>query len=418
MAKILILGGGFGGVRTALDLNKKLGNRSDINITLVDRNNYQIFYPSLYEVATAFVLHDDPFNMRLRSTISIPFSEIFTGTKVETIQAEVTGIDLGTSKVSTQGGRVLDYDYLVLAFGAEVSTFGIPGVSEYAYKFKTVDDAIMLFQDIEEIYKTANESKLPIKYLVIGAGFTGIELAGELSLCTAHIAHKHKIYQDNCTKLMLVEAAPQMLPMVSDQERDLIKKRLSQLGVEVMENTAIAEVIDNNTVKLKDGKTLNGDFIIWSAGVKAPEMLKSVAGLGLNPAGRLIVNESLQTERRNIFAIGDSMIFTDPKTQKPVPQMAYMAIKQGAVVAENITQMIEKSDTNLKLKNYEPTASVWVAPVGGKYGVAHAGFHTFKGFTGYLIRELIDARYFLSILSIPKALKLISARLSVFLKND
>ncbi len=423
MKKILILGGGFGGIRTALDLSKRLKKQSPpvggVQITLIDRNSYQIFYPSLYEVASAFgITYDDPYYSKLRGTISVPFSDIFADSGVQIIQGEIEQVDIANKKILTRGREKLDFDYLVMAFGSEVSTYGIPGVNEYTYKFKSVDDALLLFRDIEEIYKSRDRSRLPIKHLIVGAGFTGIELAAELALCTTHIAHKHGINIDKCTSITLLEAGSQMLPTIDDYERIMIRKRLGELGVETMENTVIAEIKDDNNALLKSGQTLNADFIIWTAGVKAPEMLKSIPGLELNPAGRIIVNEYLQiSNSKYVFAIGDNIVFNDLKTRKPIPQMAFLAIKQGSIVAKNIARLAASvPSTNLSL--YNPSYGTWIAPVGGKHAVVHTKFLVFDGLLGYLFRELIDAKYFFSILPPTKAIRLICARIKIFVKND
>lgn len=420
MTKILILGGGFGGIRTALDLSKRFKNHEDIQITLIDRNNYQTFFPLLYEVATAYgITHDDPYHQQLRSIISISFSDIFTGTGVEIVEGEVEKVDINEKKVITRGGKQFKFDYLVLAFGSETSTYGIPGVTEYAYKFKSVDDALMLFQGIEKIYKERDPAKLPIKHLIIGAGFAGIELAAELALCTTHIAHKHKIYVDKCTSITLVEAAPLILPMISDLERIMIKKRMGELGVEIKENTAITSIRDDHNVILNNGQVLMADFIIWTAGIKSPEFIKSISGLELNPAGRIKVNEFLQVDNQsNIFAIGDNILFINDDTQKPVPQMAFIAVEQGRVVAKNIKKLIMDQQKKSRLVKFHPPYNTWIAPVGGKHAVVHTKFLVFDGYLGWLFRELVDARYLFSILPVKKALRMIYMKFKIFIKND
>ncbi len=419
---ILILGGGFGGVRAALDLSKKFKHKKDIKIILVDKHDAHTFYPSLYEVASVFGMkHEHPFHTRLYNTILLSYKEIFKGAKnVEIVQAEIKDINLEEKQVSTSGDSVLSFDYLIIALGSVVSTFGIPGVQEYAFKFKSIEDAVMLNDKIEELYDLAGRGTrtLPINILVGGAGFTGVELAAELSNCTVHIAHRHKVTQQNCTSISLIEAAPMMLPMVSEKERNIIRKRLTQIGVNIMENSAIEEV-GPDFIKLKSGQMLNGDLIVWTAGIKAMEFLKNIKNLDLDERGRILVNNFLQIKNhQNIYAVGDNIIFLDPKNQKPVPQMAYVAIEQGRVVAENIARSIQSKGKSAALKLYKPDYGVWVAPVGGKYAVAHLGAVTFSGFVGYVIHELIDLRYLFKTLPFPKAIKLFFKNLMIFSRND
>ena len=438
MIKILILGGGFGGIRCTLELNKKLRDRKDVQITLVDRNNAQVFQPSLYEVASAYgISRSDPYYQKLKTTVSVSYAEIFKGTKIETIQAEIANADLDKKIVRTNGGAELNFDYLVIALGSEASTFGIEGVSEYAYKFKTLDDAMKLFEDIEQTYSDlisqhrmprdfghamskdegGGQTQIaPLKFLIGGAGFNGIELASELSRCAEHVVHKHKINLKQCSDITLIEAMPQILPMVSEKERVLAKARLQKLGINILETAAIEKVLDKNRLQLKNGQELTADFIVWTAGVKAPEILKFIVGLELDKSGKIITNKHLQCGTHgNIFGVGDSVTFIDPGNNKPIPQMAFVAIEEGKIVAENISRLINNSK---KFQEYKPSYNFWVAPMGGKYALAHIGRFRVTGKLGYLIREGIDLRYFLSVLPFRKALRLVGHRLSVFLKND
>ena len=170
MTKILILGGGFGGIRAALDLEKKL--KGEAQITLVDKNGYHLFLPALYEVASAYNTKKDPFAVRLKKSICIPYSTIFENRDVEFVQGEIAGIDIVTKKVFASG-RVIEYDYLLLALGSQTNDFGIPGVKEYAYQFKSIDDALMVNKKLEEALKKSSAS-YPIKIFVCGGGFTGV----------------------------------------------------------------------------------------------------------------------------------------------------------------------------------------------------------------------------------------------------
>lgn len=402
----------------ALDLESKLGKRGDTKITLIDRNNSQTFHPSLYEVASIYgVNHEHPYHTKLRGTICIPFSKIFKGKKVEFVQAEINHIDLQAKHVVTNGGAVIEFDYLVLAFGSIVSTFGTPGVEEYAFKFKTIENALMLNDKIEQLFIEASENKrsLPINILIGGAGFNGIELAAEFSNCAVHVAHRHAIAQPNCAAITLIEATPAILPMVSDKERKIIEKRLKKLGINILTNSPIEEV-GPDYVKIKNGDVLSGDLIVWTAGVKTLDLFKGISGLELDDRGRIFANEFLQTKNHtNIFAIGDNIVFIDPKTQKPIPQMAFLAIEQGRVAAENIIRLI---NSKMQLKKYEPDYDIWIAPVGGKYALVHLNGYNFSGLLGYIAREVVDLRYFLSVLPLFEAIKLFFEDARVFSRND
>ena len=434
--KILILGGGFGGIRCALDLSKKIG--SEAKITLIDKNSYHLFVPALYEVASAYGVKKDPFAVRLKKTICVPYSDIFNDKKVSFIQAEVSAIDLENKKVATRGGEILNYDYLVIALGSQAADFGIPGVKEYAFQFKNLEDALLLNQKIEELTKevAANQRERPVKIAVIGAGFTGIEVAAEFACCVKKLAKACGI-KGRCERIMLLEAGPRILPTVSDDERKIILKRLTRLGVEVMENAA-AEEVGSDYIQLKNGKRLDIDLVIWTAGIRLPDLLEKTSVLPLTEKKKIKVNNGLEVEGLSeVFAIGDNVEFIDPKTGKPVPALAYVAVGQGNVVAKNILRLINPHTkraialrrfgfarygvgvNNKKLVEYDPFYSVWIAPVGGKYALAHLwGGVNIKGFWGWVIREIVDLKYMLSILPVKKAISVLWQEITLFIKND
>lgn len=410
--KILVLGGGFGGVRCALDLEKKL--RDQAEISLIDKNNYHLFLPSLYEVASAYGVKKDSFALRLRKTVCVPYGDIFEGKKINFIEAEVCGVDLENQTISTKGDRVLHYDYLVVGLGSQTADFGIPGVRDYAYQFKSIDDALAVNGKLESLMTevSSGQKTTPIRILIGGAGFNGIELASELACCIKKMIRRHGL--NIRLMITLIEATSKILPMVSDEERNIILKRLTKLGVIVMAHSQIEEV-GSGLVRFKDGHKLEGDMVIWTAGIKANEFLKSISDLELTDSGKVIVEESLSVKgRKNVFGVGDNIEVIDPKTQKLVPAMAYTAVAQGKVVAQNISRTV----AGKKLKLYIPFYDVWIAPVGGKFALAHLWGRNISGFVGWLVRELVDLRYLASILSPWRALSLFWQEVTLFTKND
>lgn len=412
--KIVILGGGFGGIRTALDLARRFKNQADI--TLIDRNNFQLFAPTLYEVASALGLDRDPFSVRLRKTISIPFDDIFAGTCVKYVQAEITRVNLAERVVMTKGDAFYPYDYLVIGLGSQANDFGIPGIHEYAFQFKTIEDGLAVNQRLLELYEhvSHHSHELPIKVMVVGAGLTGVELAAELATCTRKLGKQYGLKGRSCN-ITLFEAGPKILPVANDKERAIVIKRLTELGVVIMQNAGIEEV-GSDFVKLKDGHTHKGSMVIWTAGVKANAFLRTIQGLELTPQGKIVVDEHLNTVNDpNVFAVGDNIEFIDHRTQRPEPGVAFAAIDQGSVVAKNIVRSIQGKE----LKNHRPPTMLWVAPLGGKYALAHLWRGVvISGFFGWIIRQLVDLKYFFSILPVKKALKLFWEDSKVFLKND
>lgn len=436
MTRVVILGGGFGGVRCALDLARYAGK--DLEVTLIDRNSYHLFTPALYEVASAAPIKgDNAFHLKLRRSITIPYSQIFAGKKVNIIQAEIASVDLFSKHVVLDGGlnpsgrpniplgnvlgERIAFDYCVLALGSQSSDFGISGVREYAYQFKTIDDAIALNQKMFELFREAtgdrqdlSEQVLPVRFLIIGAGFTGIELAAELASCARMVSRKLGL-DKRAYSLTLFEAAPNILPMVQDAERWKITERLTKLGVAIASDSAIESVLADS-IRLKTGQVVKGSVVVWTAGVQPSVVLKSIHGLALTPKNKVVVDNTLNVlDRPDIFAVGDAIEFIDSATQKPVPGLAYTAKAQGDLTAKNIIRRME----GRPLKMYQPQYESWVAPVGAKYAVAHISRGaTISGIWGWLVRGLVDLRYFLSILPFRQALGLFRRDLMLFSKND
>ena len=237
MVKILILGGGFGGIRCALDLEKKLLNsRIESEITLIDRNGYHLFAPSIYEVASALGIKRDPFAIQLKKTVCIPYADIFEGEKINFIEAEISGIDLVNREVTTQGGQNLAYDYLVLGIGGETTDFNIPGVRDYSQQFKNLEDALFINQKLDKLTEGFIDGSRndPFSFLICGGGFTGVELAAELGCCTQVIKERCRLPHGRCSNITLFEAGPKILPMITEKERDVIRKRLTKLGIVIM----------------------------------------------------------------------------------------------------------------------------------------------------------------------------------------
>src|SRR3989338_453634 len=410
MVRVIILGGGFGGVRTALDLGKKIGKTAEI--ALIDRNNYHLFTPSLYEVASVCDIAEDPFSVALKKTISVPFADIFEGKNINFVQAEVDNVNLASQVLKTKGGHELCYDYLVIALGSQASDFNTPGVKEYAYQFKTIDDALMIHRKTDELLDSlaAGQRQAPLTFLICGAGFTGVELAAEIACRVRRAARRRKI-KGRPLRIYLFEAAPRILPYVSDKEREIISNRLTKLGVAIMSGSAI-ESVGDSFVKLKNGQTVSGDMVVWTAGVKPSESLKSINGLELTSGGKISVGEHLHLAKfKNVFAVGDSIEFIDHKTQKPIPAVAYLAIDHGKIAARNIINSIRGEE----LKIHRPSYEYWVTPVGGKYSLAHLGRGiTISGFWGWIARELVDLRYLKSILPLGKALSIFAREYLMF----
>ncbi|MBI2626923.1 MAG: FAD-dependent oxidoreductase [Parcubacteria group bacterium] len=426
MQNILVLGGGFGGIRVALDLERKLrhviNHEKNWRVVLIDRNANHTFTPNLYEVASAYGVKKEPYQIKLRGSICIPYGIIFANHKIDFIQAEISKIDIENRKIITGGGEEIDFDYLVLGLGAEVNDYGIPGVSEYAYQMKTIDDGIAINEKLNQIFKEGKEGvkELPVRIIIGGGGFTGVETAAEIACCVENLRNTCKMSK-GYVSISLVEAGSTILPMVSEKERDVIKKRLNFLGVQVIERKEIKEVKPDSVLMGND--LVKSDMFIWSGGIRSNRILASVKNyIDLDDKrGSILADEYLRVKQGGnpipfIFAVGDSVFILDHKTQKPVPAMAYTAKDQGATVASNIFNSIQ----NKPLKKYNPWYGAWIAPVGGKFALARPGIGNFSisGRLGWVMRQFVDFRYFLSILPFFKAMRLFFKDVVLFSKND
>jgi len=418
---VIILGGGFGGVRVAQELSKKLG--SAVQITVIDKKNHHLFYPALYEVASAYIdkynpQKHDPYDSELRNSVSIPFSDIFSKYKnVDFIQAEVASVNLRAKEVCLESDNVINFKYLVIAMGSEVATFDIPGVEEYAYSFRTINDAILIHQRLNELHNEIYKGKKssPIKVIIGGGGFTGVELAGEL-LSSSNVFKKMNKLKDKCIEITMLEASDKIMGPISKTARKQIEKRLKRLGVIIKTNKVI-EKIDGNSLEIKGGEIMVADMIIWTAGIKGPALLSRIDGLRLDNKDRAKVEKNMQAVGEDcIYVIGDNAISIDQKTGTPVPALGYVASDQAKVVAQNIGRQMRGEKT---LKNYKPNYSTWVIPIGGKFAVAHLPFKIIVvGFFGWVIRVLVNLRYFISIMSLLNAFRLLFKETRLFIKND
>lgn len=413
MSKIVILGGGFGGIRCALDISRRLG--SEAEVIIIDKHSYHTFTPALYEVASAYREKNEDSLKNLRRAVLIPYAEIFAGTRVKHLEGEIAYADVTERKIFLKNGKEIPYDYCVFALGGESTDFHVPGVAQYASFFKVVEDALRINAKLYSLFRGYYEGPRDknIKILLAGAGFTGIELASEIAVCLHKLGRMHGISK-KFFSVAIFEAAPEMLPMLKPSERKIIMDRLTKIGVAVYDHSPIEEIFTDH-IKLADGHEWPADLIIWSAGFKPASVLERI-DLPLTKHKKIDVDTNLKIKNSNhLFALGDNMEYLDPKTQQPAPALAYAAIEQAKIVAYNIEALVK----NKQLKSYKIKPLAWAVPVGGKSALVQMTPSLWmSGFPGWLIRLWIDFRYFFSILPFKKALNLFKKDLVLFSKND
>lgn len=344
MKKVIIIGGGFAGINLA----RKLARNPDIGITLVDVNNYNFFPPLIYQVATAYI---EP------SNISYPFRKMFQGKlNVEFHLGSLLKINQQFNSVETDKG-ILNYDYLVLAMGTETNFFGNKNIENNAFPMKNINDAVALRNQLlltlekATITKDPEEEKKLRNIVIAGGGATGVEIAGMLSDMSHNIISKdYPNLKKEIGKIYVVDGSDTLLGPMSKKSQQEAIKVLSGRGVNIILNTLVNDY-DNEIVTLNNSQKIPTSTLIWASGViarQAPGLPES----SITRGRRIMVdeyNKVIGTE--NIFAIGDQCFQTsDPKYPNGHPQLAQVAIQQGALLGENIPRIIEQK--SLKMFSY------------------------------------------------------------------
>lgn len=367
--RIVIVGGGFGGVKTALEL-AKLGQ---YHITLVSERSDFYYYPTMYRTATGGSDEQS----------AIPLAEIFDGKDIELMEAKVASVDKTGKTISLENHTALTYDYLVLALGVITNFFGIPGLEDNAYGIKSIPDAERLKRHLHA--QLIGEKELDSNYIVVGGGPTGIELAGALSFYLREIVKKHNI-KGRVPHIDLVEAQPSLMPRLDKKVGKRIAKRLRKLGVKLY----LGKRVEGATAEglTVSGKPLHSHTIIWTAGV-ANNPFFVANQFTLSPRGKVLVDEFLRAEgSKDVFVIGDN-------AETPFSGMAQTAIYDAEFVAHNF-DLMHREEPKLAYRPHEP---VYVTPVGNRWASVQWGRWVFDGRLGWLLREAADIRGFLDLQS-------------------
>ena len=331
--KVVILGGGFGGLAAARALHKLT------DVTVVDRHNFQTFLPLLYQVSTAGLAADH---------VAYPIRGALRGTKVKFRMGSPIAIDHKNKEVKLDSSEVLKFDHLIVALGSVTADFGVAGVSEFALGMKTVHEALTIRAEImrrfEDLCRFEDDTKFSIA--VVGGGPTGVEMAGAIAeLIRGPLKHDMPKVAGNI-QVSLIEAGPRVLPSFASSLSARTKKDLEKLGVKVLVNAAV-EKLEHRKITLKDGSVLQSEITIWAAGVKGSDAMTQLA---LPVAGnRIAVEPTMQVKNYPyIWAIGDiaGAIGADGKG---LPMVAPVAIQQGKFIAKQIARVSEnKPLTNFK----------------------------------------------------------------------
>lgn len=378
--RVVIVGGGFGGLTCA-----RLLNRCRLDVTLIDKTNHHLFQPLLYQVASAALSPAE---------IAIPIREILRKQSNATvIMGEVVRVDKENKHLVMGNGDTIGFDYLVLAVGARHSYFGHDEWEKSAPGLKTVKDALHIreqilisFEKAERLDSITEASKY-LNFVIIGGGPTGVEMAGAI----AEIAHKtmfknFRHIKPEKSKIYLIEAAPNILPMYPESLSQRARKDLEKLGVSVLTNTKVIDVTAEGVQV--EGRFLPCKNVIWAAGNQASAILKTLE-IPLDRSGRAMVESDLSIPGHpDIFVIGDAAFFPG-KDGKPLPGIAPTAIQQGKYVAKILKKQLAKGQR----PSFQYFDKGSMATIGKAKAIAMIGEFRFSGFLAWLMWCFIHIAY-------------------------
>ncbi len=351
--RIVIVGGGAGGLELATRLGDTLGRRGHADITLIEKTRTHVWKPKLHEIAAGSMdmsahevgylaqSHWHHFRYRVGEMV---------GLDRERREVQVAPY-LDDERQLVIAGRAYGYDTLVIAVGSQSNDFGTPGVREHAMRLESAADALrfharMVNACIRAHAQAAELRPEQLHVAIIGAGATGVELAAELHRTTREVVAYglDRVDPNKDIRVMVIEAAPRVLPALPERLSEATEALLRKLGVEVHTHAKVAEVHAGG-VRLADGRVLPAELIVWAAGVKAPDFLQDIAGLETNRINQLVVRPTLQTTRDDsIFAFGDCAACTWPEANQGqgglVPPRAQAAHQQASHLARQIRRRL------------------------------------------------------------------------------
>lgn len=372
LPKVVIVGGGFAGLKLALGLRK-----SAFQIILLDKNNFHQFQPLFYQVATAGL---EP------SAISFPLRKIFHGVQnVSFRMAEAEGVDTNGKRLYTDIGFI-DYDFLVLAMGADTNYFGAKNIEYYSTPMKTVSEALYIRNKIISNYERAitipkmEDRKSLMNMVIVGGGPTGVELAGAMAELRNNVFPKdYPELSFKNMKVVLIEAGPKLLAAMSDQAQSHALDYLQKLGVEVFLSTKVLDY-DGKVVSLEGKEPIETQTLLWAAGIK-PNRIEGFDANQYAGNGRMLVNEFNQLiGSEGVYVLGDQCILPGGEFPKGHPQVAQVAIQQARNLSKNLFRLI-KGEQLVPFK-YKDLGSM--ATVGKKLAVVDLPFFKFQGLVAWL----------------------------------
>jgi NADH:ubiquinone reductase (H+-translocating) len=370
--RVVIIGAGFGG----LELAKRIA-KYDLQVVLIDRNNFHQFQPLYYQVATAGL---EP------SSIAFPLRKMFQSKKNIFIRVtEVQSVDYQAKKINTELGYCW-YDYLVVAIGADTNYYGNQKIAQFAIPMKTVSEALYLRNSIFEDYEKAltsnnnDEQQSYTDIVIVGGGPTGVELAGALAEMKKYILPKdyHEL-NSRTVDIYLIQSSDVLLKGMSDKAAFAAEGFLAKLGVIIKKNTRVTDY-DGEVVTMNDSTTINSKKVIWAAGIRGNTLAGLPEGVVMKDGRIMCDNFNKINGLDNVFAIGD-IAYMEENTYKGHPQVAQVAIQQAKQLALNFRNIL----TNDPLEPFHYRDLGSMATIGRNHAVVDLPFIKFQGFFAWLV---------------------------------
>jgi NADH dehydrogenase len=382
-SKVLILGGGFAGLYASIRLDKTLARRADVEVTLVNRENFFLFTPMLHEVAAS--------DLDITHIVN-PIRKLLR--RVKFFHGEVDSIDLEGKRVSLFHGpsrhaHELSYDYLVISLGSTTNFFNLPGLQEQALTMKSLGDAIHLRNRLIDLLEEADfecamgERHDLLTVVVAGGGFAGTETIAAINDFLREATQYYPHLRDDQIRTILVHPGPVILPELGEQLGAYAQTKLAERKVEIRVNTKVTAISEGG-IELSDGTVVKARTLVWTAGTSPNPILQSLPCE--RERGRLVVNEYMEVPGwPSVWAVGDCAIVPDRRTGRPYPPTAQHAMRQGRILAKNV----EAAITGGRSTPFVFSTIGLLAAIGRRTGVAQILGVNFSGFIAWFMWRTI-----------------------------
>ncbi len=380
--RVVILGGGFGGLYTALEIERGLARDPDVQVTLVNHDNFFLFTPMLHEVAAS--------DLDMTHIVN-PIRKLIK--RVQFFQGDIEHIDLHNKAVDVSHAadhhhHRLEYDHLVIGVGNITNFYDLPGLEQHALTMKSLGDAIFLrnrlIQNLEEADFECNDARRPLMTIVVaGGGFAGVETVAAVNDFLRDAIPFYANLREHDLRVVLVHSGPVILPELDERLGSYAGKKLSERGIDIRLNTRVLSY-RNGIVELSDGSRVEAGTLVWTAGTAPHPILDTVPCS--KDRGRIATNAYMEVDGwPGVWAVGDCASIPDPKTGKPYPPTAQHALRQGRVLANNIAAAAGHG----KKKPFVFSTLGQLAAIGKRTGVAQIFGLNFSGFVAWWLWRTI-----------------------------